>query len=74
MEIGREVEAADEEDYCTTPKHKESRIPAASECPPAPKKKKSSSRIKREPPKSGYFHPPDLEALFAVGRRAESCL
>ncbi|GFZ02274.1 hypothetical protein Acr_15g0008820 [Actinidia rufa] len=62
------MEVMMEEEYCTTPKH--CKIPAVSECPPAPRKKKSDQRIKMDPPKSGYFCPPDLDTLFAVDHRA----
>ncbi|GFY93225.1 hypothetical protein Acr_08g0016210 [Actinidia rufa] len=61
-----------EEENCTTPKH--CQIPMVSECPPTPKKKRSDRRIKMDPPKSGYFNPPDLDALFAVGYRAGACV
>ncbi|KAE8099367.1 hypothetical protein FH972_017356 [Carpinus fangiana] len=53
------------EDGCTTPKRSDSQIPATSVCPPPPKKKAVSGRI-RDPPKNGYFQPPDLDALFTV--------
>ncbi|XWS74952.1 hypothetical protein CRYUN_Cryun01aG0042800 [Craigia yunnanensis] len=38
---------------------------AAPPCPPAPRKKQSVY-VKREPPKNGFFQPPDLEALFSI--------
>ncbi|PON38594.1 cyclin-dependent kinase inhibitor [Parasponia andersonii] len=53
------------EEDCTTPKRRECRIPQASVCPPPPKKK-SVSGTKRQPPKNGYFQPPDLDSLFAA--------
>ncbi|ERN07939.1 hypothetical protein AMTRI_Chr08g162070 [Amborella trichopoda] len=59
---------------CETPKHSNCRIPSEFRCPPPPKKKTAASFGKRrDPPPSGYFHPPDLEALFAVGPRHETC-
>ncbi|XP_059643511.1 cyclin-dependent protein kinase inhibitor SMR4 [Cornus florida] len=71
MEIVGGFEMTEEE--CLTPKHEECRIPAASVCPPPPRKKKSERRMKPEPPKKGYFQPPDLETLFAMGPRPEAC-
>lgn len=60
---------------CTTPKNMECRIPPARECPPAPRKKTESRITKREPPKNGYFQPPDLDKFFAMGPRTtrEAC-
>ncbi|KAK6942980.1 hypothetical protein RJ641_028357 [Dillenia turbinata] len=59
------------EEACTTPKRSECRIPAVLECPPPPKKKKSENQ-KRDPPKNGYFQPPDLDALFSIAPRREA--
>ncbi|KAJ0088642.1 cyclin-dependent protein kinase inhibitor SMR4-like [Pistacia vera] len=59
----------EEEEGCTTPKL---RIPAASVCPPPPRKK-SMVEKKRDPPKNGYFQPPDLDALFAMPVRRQAC-
>ncbi|PPR80837.1 hypothetical protein GOBAR_AA39882 [Gossypium barbadense] len=56
------------EEGCTTPKH---RIPEAFKCPPPPRKK-SQGVAKREPPKNGYFQPPDLDALFTMQTRREA--
>ncbi|KAH7844225.1 hypothetical protein Vadar_025658 [Vaccinium darrowii] len=72
--MGR-VEVIDqEEEDCTTPKHQECRIPAAAECPPPPKKR-SERGSKRDPPKSGYFCPPDIDALFSsMAPRPGACL
>lgn len=56
-----------------TPKRAECRIPTPVRCPAPPKKKAVVAAAgfgkRREPPKNGYFHPPDLEALFALGPR-----
>ncbi|KAK9291185.1 hypothetical protein L1049_009373 [Liquidambar formosana] len=59
------------EEGCMTPKNQECQIPAALECPPAPVKKRVSEK-KRDPPKKGYFQPPELESIFAMtsGRKA----
>ncbi|KAK1264415.1 hypothetical protein QJS04_geneDACA011305 [Acorus gramineus] len=57
-----------------TPKRRESRIPAAGECPPAPPRKRSTVfGRRRAPPKNGYFQPPDLEAFFKLVPRREAC-
>ncbi|CAL9138175.1 unnamed protein product [Musa acuminata var. zebrina] len=58
-----------------TPKRAEFRIPAAVRCPAPPKKKSRSVAFGKrgDPPKNGYFHPPDLEALFALFSRSEAC-
>ncbi|XP_068669483.1 cyclin-dependent protein kinase inhibitor SMR4-like [Aristolochia californica] len=58
---------------CVTPKHGECRIPALTICPPPPKKKPIVYAKLRDPPKNGYFQPPDLEALFALAPRREAC-
>lgn len=44
-------------------------------CATPPRKKPVvSCGEKREPPKNGYFHPPDLESLFVLpNRREASC-
>ncbi|RWV87661.1 hypothetical protein GW17_00050322 [Ensete ventricosum] len=58
-----------------TPKRAECRIPAPVRCPAPPKKKSPSVAFgkRRDPPKNGYFNPPDLEALFALAPRREAC-
>ncbi|RWW45877.1 hypothetical protein BHE74_00048243 [Ensete ventricosum] len=62
-----------------TPKRGDCRIPAAIRCPPPPRKKKRCPTAagalgkRRGPPRNGYFHPPDLEALFALASRREAC-
>ncbi|PIN25303.1 hypothetical protein CDL12_01953 [Handroanthus impetiginosus] len=66
---GEEIAAADE--GCCTPKRG---IPGRSTPPPPPRKKPLRvSAGKREPPKNGYFQPPDLEQLFVVRPRPEAC-
>lgn len=64
-----------EQEGCATPRRCECRIPAALVCPPPPRKKPVvSCGEKREPPKNGYFRPPDLESLFVLpNRREASC-
>ncbi|KAK8553738.1 hypothetical protein V6N13_072678 [Hibiscus sabdariffa] len=57
------------EEGCTTPKH---RIPEAFQCPPPPPRKKPQGGPKREPPKNGYFQPPDLDSLFTMQSRREA--
>ncbi|KAK6929362.1 hypothetical protein RJ641_005567 [Dillenia turbinata] len=60
------------EEGCKTPRHGGCRIPAASVCPPAPRKKMVCTK-RRDPPKNGYFQPPDLESLFVISPRREAC-
>ncbi|GFS39180.1 hypothetical protein Acr_00g0061500 [Actinidia rufa] len=68
-----EVVAEEEREGCWTPKHSGCRIPAAaSVCPQPPKKKRYSCRGRREPPKNGYFHPPELEIFFAMPPRRQA--
>ncbi|CAA7389719.1 unnamed protein product [Spirodela intermedia] len=63
-----------EEEGWETPKRVECRIPVVFACPPPPRKKPVVFTKRREPPKNGYFQPPDLEALFKlVPRREASC-
>ncbi|KAF3449173.1 hypothetical protein FNV43_RR09901 [Rhamnella rubrinervis] len=67
--MDREVISDDE---CTTPKRRECRIPVMFVCPPPPKKK-TVCGTKRDPPKDGYFQPPDLDALFVMPPRRQAC-
>ncbi|OMO62026.1 hypothetical protein CCACVL1_23071 [Corchorus capsularis] len=65
----------EEQDGLSTPTRGECRIPAEKACPPPPPKKKPFSFGKRkEPPKNGYFQPPDLDMLFAMGTRRQACV
>ncbi|XP_058100120.1 cyclin-dependent protein kinase inhibitor SMR4-like [Magnolia sinica] len=58
---------------CVTPKHGVYRIPKELICPPPPKKKTAVGK-RMDPPKNGYFQPPDLEVLFSlVPRQREAC-
>ncbi|KAK7272057.1 hypothetical protein RJT34_28429 [Clitoria ternatea] len=52
---------------CSTPNRWECRIPTAL-VPPPPPKKKALFRVgkKPDPPKNGYFQPPDLDQLFSL--------
>lgn len=65
MSDGVEVEE-DMNGGCSTPKRWECRIQTALVPPPPPKKKPFSFGKKRDPPKNGYFQPPDLEDLFSL--------
>ncbi|KAL9351714.1 hypothetical protein Peur_054394 [Populus x canadensis] len=59
---------------CRTPRRSEYQIPAALVCPPPPKKKPCHAKQRRNPPKEGYFQPPDLEAiLLNIAPRREAC-
>lgn len=57
---------------CETPKRRECQIPEMLLCPPPPKKK-AVGETQRDPPKNGYFQPPDLDALFALPPRTQAC-
>ncbi|XP_019058375.1 PREDICTED: uncharacterized protein LOC109116790 [Tarenaya hassleriana] len=59
------------EEGCTTPRSRKYRIPTASVCPPPPRKK-SMVGMKRDPPRNGFFQPPDLESLFYAQPRREA--
>ncbi|XP_010256881.1 PREDICTED: uncharacterized protein LOC104597159 [Nelumbo nucifera] len=71
IEVDERTEMTEEEQGCQTPKHGECQIPTASVCPPPPRKKPVYGK-KRDPPKNGYFQPPDLEVLFALAPRREA--
>ncbi|OMO96794.1 hypothetical protein COLO4_15084 [Corchorus olitorius] len=62
-----------EEGYMTP--RRPTQTAAAPPCPPAPRKKRPVF-VKREPPKDGFFMPPDLEAFFSVvvPIRTEACV
>ncbi|GFY83599.1 hypothetical protein Acr_03g0003730 [Actinidia rufa] len=63
MEVSGDCAAVEE--GCRTPRRGGFEIPAPVICPPAPRKKVAHVK-QRNPPKNGYFQPPDLEALFAI--------
>ncbi|KAJ3669442.1 hypothetical protein LUZ60_011392 [Juncus effusus] len=69
---GRNKERVKEMEGCETPKRLESRIPAMLPCPAPPKKKLVPAKNKN-PPKNGYFEPPDLESLFKALHGREAC-
>ncbi|CAF1792982.1 hypothetical protein HID58_092000 [Brassica napus] len=68
--VERTTEMAEE--GCTTPRSSKYRIPVSLVCPP-PLRKKSMVARKRDPPRNGYFQPPDLETLFYAHPRREAC-
>ncbi|XP_058088305.1 cyclin-dependent protein kinase inhibitor SMR6 [Magnolia sinica] len=59
---GEDVEA-EEEECSTTPTAEESRIPKRFSCPPAPKKKKPTSKCHFSGVRE-FFSPPDLDSVF----------
>ncbi|KAL2336594.1 hypothetical protein Fmac_011040 [Flemingia macrophylla] len=61
------------EDECRTPRLVQNQIPAAFICPPPPRKKPVAGK-RRQPPKEGYFQPPDLDSLFSIPARKEACV
>ncbi|KAK6935830.1 hypothetical protein RJ641_032860 [Dillenia turbinata] len=62
------------EDGCATPRHDGCRIRCDLMCPPPPKKKPLGFEgQRRDPPKEGFFQPPDLELLFTVPPRGQAC-
>ncbi|XP_022756612.1 cyclin-dependent protein kinase inhibitor SMR4-like [Durio zibethinus] len=64
----------EEQEGWSTPTRRECRIPVVKECPPPPTKKKLFSfGKKREPPKNGYFQPPDLETFFSMVTTRQAC-
>ncbi|WOK96969.1 hypothetical protein Cni_G05677 [Canna indica] len=75
VELRGEEEMQMEMSGWETPKRAEYRIPAPVRCPAPPRKKSPAPAVgkRRDPPKNGYFHPPDLEALFALAPRREAC-
>ncbi|XVE59286.1 hypothetical protein DITRI_Ditri05aG0033700 [Diplodiscus trichospermus] len=64
----------EEQEGWSTPTRMECRIPSVKASPPPPPKKKPFSfGKKREPPKGGYFQPPDLETIFSMETRRQAC-
>ncbi|KAK4373182.1 hypothetical protein RND71_008566 [Anisodus tanguticus] len=69
----KKIDDEDEENSSTTPTSEESRIPRRFTCPPpAPKKRKPSSRCHKliNNGVGEFFNPPDLESVFI--RRVET--
>ncbi|XP_041007535.1 cyclin-dependent protein kinase inhibitor SMR6-like [Juglans microcarpa x Juglans regia] len=63
---GGKARQDDEEDACsTTPTAKEARIPEKLSCPPAPRKRRPSSRCHFDSVRV-FFTPPDLETVFKL--------
>ncbi|GMI92163.1 SIAMESE-RELATED 4 [Hibiscus trionum] len=64
----------EEQDGWSTPTRGECRIPAVKACPPPPPPKKPFifGNRRPEPPKNGYFQPPDLEMIFSMGSRRQA--
>ncbi|GKV29970.1 hypothetical protein SLEP1_g38842 [Rubroshorea leprosula] len=62
----------EEAEGCKTPVRRGCKIPVVFECPPPPRKKSYGGK-KRDPPKNGYFQPPDLDALFSLPTRGQAC-
>lgn len=58
------MEIYEQEEGCMTPRRRvQTAVPPT--CPPAPRKKQPVY-VKREPPKGGFFQPPDLDAFFSI--------
>ncbi|XP_028769421.1 cyclin-dependent protein kinase inhibitor SMR6-like [Neltuma alba] len=57
------------DECCTTPTSEETRIPTTFTCPPAPRKRKTSSKFNFSRGARQFFNPPDLETVFI--RRVE---
>lgn len=77
MEVGGGGGYGVEEEGCRTPERSYNEHDQMV-CPPAPRKKAAyynNGKKQRGPPKNGYFQPPDLELLFAMGPppRREAC-
>ncbi|GAB4847877.1 hypothetical protein Ancab_026936 [Ancistrocladus abbreviatus] len=65
----KETAEDDEEECSTTPTAREARIPETSTCPPAPRKRRPSSKCSFNGVRE-FFNPPDLETVFSL-RHAE---
>ncbi|KAG8383229.1 hypothetical protein BUALT_Bualt05G0162700 [Buddleja alternifolia] len=61
--LAKTNEVEEEKECCTTPTSAGSRISTKMACPPAPKKRKSSSRCHYGGVRE-FFVPPDLETIF----------
>lgn len=57
-------DVVDTEECSTTPTGEESRIPTTFTCPPAPKKRKPSSKFSYRSGAREFFTPPDLDSVF----------
>ncbi|XP_059633681.1 cyclin-dependent protein kinase inhibitor SMR8-like [Cornus florida] len=64
--VDRERDVKEDEECSTTPTAVESRIPARLPCPPAPRKRKPSSRCHYSTGVKEFFTPPDLETVFIL--------
>ncbi|KAB1209122.1 hypothetical protein CJ030_MR6G015552 [Morella rubra] len=62
---GKESQDDDEDACSTTPTRKETRIPEILPCPPAPRKRRPSSRCHFDGPRE-FFPVPDLETVFKL--------
>lgn len=62
---GKEGQDDDEVACSTTPTAKEARIPERLACPPAPRKRRPTSRCHFDGVRE-YFTPPDLETVFKL--------
>jgi hypothetical protein len=75
MEVEMLMECAEEQGW-ETPRREECRIPVVPPCPPPLRKKQPLELGKagrREPPKGGYFQPPDIESLFMLAPQRRHC-
>ncbi|CAN8311520.1 unnamed protein product [Cochlearia groenlandica] len=77
----KEIMTDDEDCYvgCTTPTRDECRIPPHPPYPPPVRRKRSLhfGGVIRQPPKNGYFQPPDLDVFFlvmAASKPQENCV
>lgn len=69
------MEAIVLEEGCTTPRRQENQFPVMLLPPEPPKKRRYEYRGKKQPPKRGFFNPPDLELLFVMPtRRDQACV
>ena len=59
----KDCDDEEQEEFSTTPTAKEARIPDRLPCPPAPRKRRPSSRCNYSGVRE-FFTPPDLETVF----------